>query len=89
MKYCLSFLLLLLLAGCQEKKIDLSGEMPLSFKEFLTVFPKITPPYLVADTNISKAADTTAIGYKALKQFFPDSVLQPLVGNSKKTLIHP
>lgn len=90
MKKCLPWLLLLFLSwGCKDKKVDLSGEVPVKISDFIAAFPKITPPYSVADTNIHKVADTVTIGYKALLQFFPDSSLKQIVGNAKKTIVHP
>ena len=90
MKNCLPLLLLLTLAwGCKDKKVDLSGETPVKINDFLAAFPKLTPPFVAADTNITRVDDTTTIGYKAMLQFFPDSALTPIIGNSKKTVIHP
>ena len=89
MKRCLPILLLLALWGCKEKKIDLSGEVPVKVADFIAVFPKINLPYVVADTNIQKAGDTVLIGTRALLQFFPDSSLTPIVGTNRKLVIRP
>jgi hypothetical protein len=89
MKKCLPLLLLVLVWGCKEKKVDLSGDAPVKVGDFVAVFPKVTLPYAVADTNLSKAGDTITIGYKALIQFFPDSAVTLLTGKNKKTTIHP
>ncbi len=89
MKNCLPLLLLLLVFGCKEKKIDLSGEVPLKIGDFISVFPKINPPFAVSDTNIAKVGDTTTIGYKAFIQFFPDSSVTPITGTNKKLVIRP
>ncbi len=78
-----------LLFGCSEKKIDLSGNVPVKTSDFIAIFPTIKLPFSVADTNISKVADTLTIGYKLLQQFFPDSVLSSLTQQAKKTIIHP
>lgn len=90
MKKCLPWLLLLFIGwGCKDKKVDLSGEVPVKVSDFIAAFPKITPAYVVADTNLLKAADTVTIGYKALIQFVPDSTVKLLTGHAKKTVIHP
>lgn len=90
MKNSLPILFVLLFAvGCKDKQVDLSGETPIKVADFMGVFKKITGNYLVADTNINKVSDTLTIGYKALLQFFPDSAVAPVVGNSKKVVIHP
>ena len=90
MKYCLPILLFVTICwGCKDKKPDFSGETPIKISDFIAVFPKIKPPYLVSDTNITKVADTTTIGYKAIIQFFPDSSLTPIIGANKKLTIHP
>ncbi len=82
-------LVLLAMVGCKDKPVDLSGETTIKISDFLAVFPKITIPYTIADTNMVKAADTVVIGYKAFIQFFPDSSLTAIVGNSRKLVIHP
>jgi hypothetical protein len=90
MKNYLPLLLLVTISwGCKEKKPDFSGETPIKASDFIAVFPKLKPPYAVSDTNITKVADTTTFGYKALIQFFPDSSLIPIVGSNKKITIHP
>jgi len=82
------FIFMLFLA-CKNEKIDFSGDVPLKAEEFITAFPKITGSFLIADSNIVKKADSTRIGYKALKQFVPDSALAAYFGKDKKTIIKP
>lgn len=89
MNKCLSILLLFLFMSCGEKKIDLSGNVSVKSSDFLSVFPTISLPYSIADTNVTKLADTISIGYKALLQFFPDSILGKITSNQKKINIHP
>lgn len=89
MKRWLPVCLLIICFACKDKKIDLSGEVPLKAEDFITVFPKINSSFLIADSNLIRKADTTIIGYKALAQFIPDSVLKTYVGKDKKTVIRP
>ena len=89
MKNWFVFVLFIVLTGCAEKKIDLSGDTPVKINNFVAAFPKMNLPFAVADTNISKVADSITIGYKAFLQFFPDSTLTQIVGNQKNALIHP
>jgi hypothetical protein len=82
-------ILLLVLTGCGEKKVDLSGNTPLKITDLVAVFPVMSLPRLVADTNITKVADTVTIGYKAFRQFFPDSSLSQILGTDKNPVIRP
>ena len=81
--------LLAVLFSCGGKKADLSGDVPVKASDFIALFQKINLPLTIADTNITKISDTISIGYKAFLQFFPDSSLTPIVGNTKKLVIHP
>lgn len=82
-------LLLFAFVGCKDKPVDLSGDTPVRISDLMAVFPKITLPYVVADTNLQKTTDTVIIGYKAFTQFFPDSSLTTIIGNNRKVVIHP
>lgn len=82
-------ILLLVLTGCGEKKVDLSGDTPIKIADLVAVFPVIQLPYSVSDTNINKIADTVTIGYRAFQQFFPDSSISQIIGSEKNPLIHP
>ena len=84
-----ALILSLVLLSCKEKKIDLSGEVPLKKKEFFSAFRTMTLPYLLSDTNLKSAADTIKIGHKAFKQFFPDSIFQKITGNNKQLIFQP
>lgn len=89
MKPCFYAFLFILFIACKDDKVDFSGAVPLKAEEFITAFPKITGSYLMADSNIARKADTTRIGYKALTQFIPDSVIALYIGKDKKTVIKP
>lgn len=82
----IAFIGILILLGCREKKIDLSGETKVKTKDFFAVFPVIQTPYTVADTNLNKISDTVSIGVKAMIQFIPDSVILNIVGDKKVTI---
>lgn len=82
-------LLIVLIFGCKEKQIDLSGDVPLKQKDFFGIFKPISLPYSVSDTNIDKNADTLSIGIKAFLQFFPDSAFANVTGKNRKLIIHP
>jgi hypothetical protein len=75
---------LLLFSGCTTPSPDYSGEKPLKAKELLALFPDITLPVVLHDSGLIRLADTNRIGYKALTQFYPDSLLQPVIGKLKK-----
>ncbi len=81
--------LIVMLAGCSNPGVDLSGNTPINKKDFMAAFKVLSPPLTVSDTNVRRLADTVTIGYKALQQFFPDSALALVVGNDTKQTIHP
>lgn len=89
MRPWLAVVLLLLCFACKDSKIDLSGDVPLKAEDFISAFPKIAGSFLIADSNLTKKADTTKIGYKALIQFIPDSAVNIYVGKDKKAIIRP
>lgn len=82
-------MLILCLCSCRSKQVDLSGDTPIQAAEFIAAFRKITTTFNVADTNISRKADTLTIGRKALAQFIPDSAITALAGKSSQLVIHP
>ncbi|MBN9295693.1 MAG: hypothetical protein J0I41_01725 [Filimonas sp.] len=83
-------ILLLAFVGCKEKKKDLEGSAPVKFKDIFEAYNTVTPPITIYDTSVQRLTDTTHIGYKALAQFIPDSVLKKYVAaDSKKTAIKP
>ena len=76
--------LLLLLTGCNTTPPDYSGNSKISDKDWQSVFPELTLPIVLHDSGLIRRADTNHIGYKALTQFYPDSLLRPVIGNMKK-----
>jgi hypothetical protein len=85
----IGILLIAFIFSCKEKKIDLSGDVPLKQKDFFGIFKPISLPYSTSDTNIDKNADTISIGIKAFLQFFPDSAFDNVTGKNRKLIIHP
>ena len=82
--YCFVWMSLGILAACNPTPPDFSGNAPIKEKDFLVVFPELKLPKLIADSNLIQLADTTHIGFKAFTQFYPDSLLFPLIGKQKK-----
>ena len=78
------YLIFLIFAfACGEKKIDLSGATSLKPKDFLSVFPVISNNFIAADSNFIKLADTSKIGFKAITQFIPDTIITKFTGKEK------
>jgi len=89
MKKCLPILLLLILGGCKEKKIDFSGDVPVKEKDFIAAFKPLPLPYSLLDTNINSSADSLSMGIKVLQQFIPDSAFTIILGKNRKVTIKP
>lgn len=81
---CIVWVCIGILAACNPTPPDFSGNTPIKEKDFLGVFPELKLPILIADTNLIQLSDTNHIGFKAFTQFYPDSVLFPLIGKQKK-----
>jgi len=83
-------LLMLFVVACKDKTASLSSDQPVQAVDFFKAFTKLKLPYTIADTSITKIADTTLISYDVLKQFVPDSALQALAVKKPLSLkIHP
>lgn len=89
MKQWIILLLVVLILGCKDKKVNLSGNAPVKPNEFIKAFPLVSLPFTVADTNLSKIGDTITIGHVVLSQFIPDSVIAILVNPNKNYVVHP
>lgn len=77
--------IIILLAACKSKKKDLSGEEPVTVEDFVGFFQEITPPYAVADTQISRRLpDSLLISEKVFSQFVPDSIYSKDYGKKTK-----
>lgn len=74
------------LFACKQKKVNLSGDVPVKVKDFIAAFPTLSLPFIVSDTNIYKVADTTHISLSVFTQFIPDSVLSDLIDENKVSI---
>lgn len=82
--------LLLILAGCKNKKAALSGDVAINAEEFFSAFPILNLPFNASDTNIAKIGDTTRISYTVISSFIPDTALAILANKDiKKTIFRP
>lgn len=81
-------LLTITLIACKHKKVDLSGDVPVKANDFIAAFPVLPLPFVAADSNIYKIADTTDISLSVFTSFIPDSILSDLV-DEKKIIIKP
>ena len=83
-------LLMLFALSCKNKTASLSANQPVNTTDFFDAFKKLKLPYIIADTNLMKSADTTLISYDVFKQFIPDTALQSLAAKKPESLkIHP
>lgn len=83
---------IVILFACKQKSKALDGDAPVKIADLVAAYPAIKLPYQIADTNVQKRSDTTAISYKVLAQFVPDTVLSGFVGavkDEKKLRIRP
>ena len=89
-KILFAFLIISVAGGCKNKHASLSGKEPVDIKDFIEAFPKITLPYRITDTNMTRLADTTTISYAIFSQFIPDTVLANAFGkNAQRMKINP
>lgn len=86
----LVLLLMLFALACKDKTASLSASQPVNTTDFFDAFKKLKLPYIIADTNLMKSADTTLISYEVFKQFIPDTALKSLGAKKPESLkIHP
>ena len=81
--FCFAFLFLF---SCHQKSVSLSGDGPVTEKEFSDAFPLLTLPYYAADTNVQKIADTTTISRTVFTQFVPDTSFQKFINKDVDAL---
>ncbi len=90
-KYLVVVLVLVIIAGCkQKKKPSLAGEDPVEVSDFIEFFEPLKLPYIAADSILSKKEkDSLLIGYKVFTQFVPDSILTKVYAKGVKPKIYP
>jgi hypothetical protein len=86
-------LVLLVLAGCGEKKkpISLSGEEPVAAEDFVAFFPELSLPFYYADSTLRKTKkenDSLLISQKVFSELVPDTVLKQVFGKNAKPKIY-
>jgi hypothetical protein len=81
---------LVVIAGCKQKKVSLSGDDPVTSSDFIESFEKVTLPFQVTDTMLErKEKDSLLISYKVFTQFVPDSVINKVFGKNVKPKLYP
>ena len=79
-----------MILGCSEKKLDYTGNTPLTINDFNKVFKVTNLPLTISDSNLHQQTDTLIIGRKALAQFVPDSIVENILSlKDKKAFLHP
>ncbi|HVX51863.1 MAG TPA: hypothetical protein VHB48_17000 [Chitinophagaceae bacterium] len=68
--------------SCKAKQQDLSGNVPVTFKDFRDAFKPLNLPLTIADTNVNNIADSILIGKKVFTQFIPDSALGKFIDSA-------
>ncbi|HWB26981.1 MAG TPA: hypothetical protein VG738_15965 [Chitinophagaceae bacterium] len=69
------------LLSCKTKMQDLSGEGPVSFKDFNEAFKPLSLSLTIADSNILRLTDSTIISKAVFTQFIPDSAFEKFVNS--------
>lgn len=85
----LLILLALVLFSCKGKKIKLSDGDTVTVSEFIEFFPRVSLPFKVNNTLVSKKeSDSSSISYKIFTQFVPDTVLGRQFGKKVQPLVY-
>lgn len=83
---------LLLLAGCKDKKvISLAGDEPVAAKDFVAFFQPLKLPFYYADSSLRKTGkenDSLLISYKVFTGVVNDTVLSKIYGKEAKPKIY-
>jgi hypothetical protein len=89
--WILLFLFIIILLACKhKKKISLSGEEPVTIKDFIESFQPASLPYQVLDSQVArKKTDTLLISYKVFTGLVPDTILNKTFGKGEKPKIYP
>lgn len=83
---------LLLLAGCKDKKvISLAGDEPVAAKDFVAFFQPLKLPFYYADSSLRKTGkenDSLLISYKVFTGVVNDTVLSKIYGKEARPKIY-
>jgi hypothetical protein len=90
MKTIILLLMLVVLAGCkQKKKPSLSGDDPVELSDFIDFFQPLKLPFQYGDTLLPKQEkDSLLVSYNNFALFVPDTVLTKIYGKSVKPKIY-
>ena len=84
MKFGWLFFVVILLAGCGNKKKSSDDGSVMDVKDFFALFKPVKLPYSVSDTSFTKLSkDTPIISVELLSQFVGATALTKLFGSSK------
>lgn len=90
--FLLLLALLVLTEGCKKKKkTSLSGEEPVTVKDFMEFFQPMKLPFYYADSNLRKTRkenDSLLISYKVFTHIVPDTVISKVYGKGAKPNIY-
>jgi hypothetical protein len=81
--------IIVLMAGCKQKKVSLAGDDPVKIGDFIEFFAPLQLPFHTDDAALHKKPnDSLLISYKVFTQFIPDSLVVSVFGKSVKPRIY-
>ncbi len=79
-----------LFSACNEKKKPLADGELTAVKDLIALFPKASVALYFGDTVLfKKTKDTSAVSYKSIIKFVPDSILSKIFGKGLKPKSYP
>lgn len=83
-------LVLVLILACKSKKAKSNNQSAgAETNELFGSYNKLKLPFTVADTDLTKMADTATISYPVFTQFIPDTIFNNPFGKNRRLSIHP